>query len=189
MSTTQQDKPGSKARQRNRKADKRNQKGEQQAAVRPDQDETSSIVAPAEVAPPEVAPVEVAFVEAEPVAMAAEEATEVARATEAALIGEVLLPDVRNATPPSNAVGLQTVAQAYGDYTRVSWQAGRFLVERLIAARSFDEAIGIQGEFAKQAYANFLAQSQKICELYGELAQQFFRPYEKFATDRTRIGR
>jgi hypothetical protein len=55
--------------------------------------------------------------------------------------------------------------------------------------RSIDEAIEIQGEFAKQAYANFLAHSERICVLYGEWAQQFFRPFDKFATQWTRIGR
>ena len=102
---------------------------------------------------------------------------------------EVLAPDVRDATPPLNAVNLQTVAQAYGEYTRKSWQTSRFLVERLMTARSFDEATEIQGEFAKQAYANFLAQSQKICELYGDLAKQFFKPLDKFTTPWTRPGR
>jgi hypothetical protein len=176
MSTTQRDKPTGKPRQRSRKADQRNQKGEPQAAVRPDQDETRAIIAPTEA---ELAPVAMAV---------AEDVTDTAL-SEAALSGEVLPPDVRDATSPSNAVGLQSVAQAYGDYTRKSWQASRFLVERLITARTFDEAIEIQGEFAKQAYTNFLAQSERICELYGELAKQFFRPFDKFATGWTRIGR
>jgi hypothetical protein len=177
MPTTQEEKPA-KPRQRSRKADQRNQKGEPRATTTPELDQTSAIVAPAAV---EVEPAEV-----EPVAIAAlEEATEV----EVALSGEVLPPDAANTMPPLNTVSFQTVAQAYGDYTRKSWQASRFLVERLITVRTFDEAIEIQGEFAKQAYANFVTQSERICELYGELAKQFFRPFEKFATERTRIGR
>jgi len=179
MPTTQQDKPTAKARQRSRKADQRNQKGEPKAAVSPDLDQTNPIVAPAEAEAE--AQVEV---EAAPAAMAALE-----EVTEVALSGEVLPPEAGNTTPPLNAVNFQTVAHAYGDYTRKSWQAGRFLVERLITVRTFDEAIEIQSEFAKQAYVNFVAQSERICELYGELAKQFFRPFEKFATERTRIGR
>jgi hypothetical protein len=180
MPTTQQDKPTAKARQRSRKADQRNQKGEPKAAVSPDLDQTNPIVAPAEAEAQAEAQVEV---EAAPAAMAALE-----EVTEVALSGEVLPPEAGNTTP-LNAVNFQTVAHAYGDYTRKSWQAGRFLVERLITVRTFDEAIEIQSEFAKQAYVNFVAQSERICELYGELAKQFFRPFEKFATERTRIGR
>ena len=93
---------------------------------------------------------------------------------EAALSGEVLPPAVH--APGSQAAGLPAIAQAYSDYTRQSWLNGRVLVERLIAVRSFDEAIEIQGEFAKQTYANFLTQSERMCVLYGEWAQQFFRP-------------
>ena len=181
MSTTQRDKPTGKPRQRSRKADQRNQKGEPQAAVRPDQNETRAIVAPAEA---ERAPAAMAV--AEDVADTTPSDTAL---SEAALSGEMLPPDIRDTTSPSNPLGLQSVAQAYGDYTRKSWQASRFLVERLVTARTFDEAIEIQGEFAKQAYANFLAQSERICELYGELAKQFFRPFDKFATGWTRIGR
>lgn len=187
MSTTQRDKPTAKARQRNRK-DQRNQKSERQASVRPDRDDESApIVAPADAAPVAM----VAMEEAGGVAM--EQVTEVATEeameedTEVALSGEVLPPDVSGDTaPPSNAVGLTTVVQAYGDYTRKSWQASRFLVERLMTARSFDEAIEIEGEFAKQAYANFFAQSQKICGLYGEMAKQLFQPFDKFAIQWTR---
>jgi hypothetical protein len=43
-----------------------------------------------------------------------------------------------------------------------------------MSARSFDKAIEVQTEFARQAYANFVAESQKICELYSELAKQIF---------------
>jgi Phasin protein len=104
---------------------------------------------------------------------------------EAPLSGEVLPPEVRVAPQ----AGVFAIAQAYGEYTRKSWLNGRFLVERLIAVRSFDEAIEIQGEFAKQAYTNFVVQSQKIGMLYGEWAQQFFRPFEKIAAGWPRIGR
>jgi hypothetical protein len=188
MSTTQRDKPTAKQRQRNRKADQRNQKGEQQAAPSSDQEKPDRERPDQNQERPIVAPPIVAAAEAEPLAMAAsEEAIE--EAAEMPLSGEVLPPDVGDTTPPMNAVSLQTVIQAYGDYTRNSWQTNRFLVERLVTARSFDEAIEIQGEFARQAYANFLAQSQKMCELYGELAIQFFRPLDKFATGWTHIGR
>jgi hypothetical protein len=175
MPTPHDEKP-TKPRQRSRKPDQRNLKGEQKAEVRPDSGPVSPIVSPIEAAAIETAPVEAASVVI---------AVEAAR--DAALSGEVLPPQVR--APASLAAGLPAIAQAYGDYTRKSWTAGRFLVERLVAARSFDEAVEIQGEFAKQAYANFVAQSGRICELYGEWSQQLFRPFEKLAADWTRGGR
>lgn len=177
MPTTQEEKLA-KQRQRSRKADQRNPKGERKTETRLDSDAISPVAAP---------------IESEPVAMAAEEVAgveevaDVEEAADAALTGEVLPPEVREHAP--QAAGLPAIAQIYAEYTRKSWAASRFLVERLIAARSVDEAVGIQGEFAQQAYANFAAQSQKICELYGEWAQQIFRPLEKFTAEWTRRER
>jgi len=108
------------------------------------------------------------------------------KAGDAALSGEVLPPEVREHAPQT--AGAQAIALAYGDYTRKSVLAGRFLVERLVTVRSFEEAIEIQGEFAKQAFANFVAHSERICELYGAWAQQYFRPFDKFAAQWNRIG-
>jgi Phasin protein len=182
MPTIEEEKPA-KPRPRSRKtADQRNPKGEQKVAARPESDPVSSVMAPIEADP-----VEIASVETTPVTITAVPAITMEAARDAALSGEVLPPEVRQYAPQT--AGAQAIALAYGDYTRKSWAASRFLVERLITVRSIDEAIEIQGEFAKQAYANFLTHSQKICELYGEWAQQWFAPIEKFTTPWTRIGR
>jgi Phasin protein len=200
MPTTREEKPTAKSRQRNRKTDQRKAKGEKKVEVRPEVDPVSAIMAPMEAAPVETTPVEITPVEITPVEIAPVEIAPVEIApvevaplsvtveTEAvtALSGEVL-PPVREHAPQT--AGAQAIALAYGDYTRKSWLTGRFLVERLITARSLDEAIEIQGEFAKQAYANFVAHSERICELYGAWAQQCFRPLENLATEWPRIGR
>jgi hypothetical protein len=191
MPTTREEKPTAKSRQRNRKTDQRKAKGEKKVEVRPEVDPVSAIMAPmeaaqeitpVEVAPAEITPVEIAPVEITPVEIAAIEVAPVPVTVETeavtALSGEVL-PPVREHAPQT--AGAQAIALAYGDYTRKSWLTGRFLVERLITARSLDEAIEIQGEFARQAYANFVAHSERLCELYGAWAQQCFRPLENLA--------
>jgi len=59
-----------------------------------------------------------------------------------------------------------------------------------MAVRSFDKAIEVQTELARQAYANFVVDSHKICELYSELAKQIiFGPWEGFAAKVTQTGR
>jgi hypothetical protein len=194
MPTTQEEKPA-KPRSRSRKAEQRAAKaGQKLVEVRAEPDPVSAMVeteAPAietvriDAPAVEQAPIEQTLIEETPVQ---ETVTDIApavameKAQDVALSGEVL-PPVHAAA--SEAAGFQAIAQAYGDYTKKSWLNGRVLVERLIAVRSFDEAIEIQGDFAKQAYANFLVHSQKICVLYGEWAQQLFRP---IATN-WRIGR
>ena len=70
---------------------------------------------------------------------------------------------------------MQTIANAYRDYTRKSVQENRRFVERLMDVRSLDKAVEVQADFATQAYANFVAQSQRICGLYSQLAGQALR--------------
>jgi phasin protein len=116
--------------------------------------------------------------------------SEVAKPVEVLLSGEVIPPDApvggdrpAGVFPPT----IEAIAKAYGDYARQSFQTNRSFVERLIGARSFEEAIGVQAEFAKQAYENFVAESLKLCELYGELTRQIFRPFGGLAATITHV--
>lgn len=85
---------------------------------------------------------------------------------------------VRAAAPSDAApVSLQTIATAYGDYTKKTLDEARSFVEKLIGARSLDKAIAIQSEFAQHAFQNLVADTQKIYGLYGELAKQTFKPF------------
>jgi phasin family protein len=91
------------------------------------------------------------------------------------------------ATPADTVpVSLQTLASAYGDYTRKSLEETRSFVEKLTGVRSLDKVMEVQTEFAKQAYQTFVAESQKIRELHSELAKQTFRPLEGSAAKTTR---
>ena len=185
MPTIQEEKR-TKPRSRSRKADQRSSKGGQkQVEVRAEADPVSPMVAELEATEVQVVETEAVVVDVAPVAVmepviATGPVVALEQPEPAALVGEVLPPEVLQ--PVSQVDGFQAIAQAYGEYTKKSWLNGRLLMERLIAARTLDEAIEIQGEFAKQAYANFLTQSERIYGLYGEWAQQFFRPLEKLAT-------
>ena len=44
--------------------------------------------------------------------------------------------------------------------------------------KSLDKAFEAQSEYAKSAYETFVADSQKIAGLYGDLAKQAFKPVE-----------
>ena len=206
MPTTQEEKPV-KPRSRSRKADQKTAKAAVKPQAAPEQASVAAEpvsvmiaaaieaaatevpqaeMAPAETAQPNVtqasmAPDDVAPDDAAPVAVMME------KAPAAALSGEVLPPEVRKVALQTTS--LSAIALAHGDYARKSWAAGRSLVERWITVRSFGEAIEVQSEFAKQAYENFIAHSQRICDLYGAWAQQFFRPYEKLASEWTRTAR
>lgn len=182
MATTQRDKPGAKARQRARKTEQRAQKNEQPVVASPKPE--------GEIVADQMADMAAATEQAEEKAMN-EFADAVLRAEDAALSGEILPPEVRanTAAQPLYGISFQAIATAYADYARKSWQAGRQLVERLMTTRSLDEAVEVQGEFARQTCANFVVHSQKIGGLYGEVTRQFFHPLESLATEWTRFGR
>lgn len=74
--------------------------------------------------------------------------------------------------------GLSAIASAYGDYVKKSYEDGKSFAEKLSGVKSLDKALEAQSEYAKSAYETFVADSQKIVSLYGELAKQAFKPLE-----------
>ena len=77
--------------------------------------------------------------------------------------------------------GFLAIASAYGDYTKKSFEDTKLFVEKLSGVKSLDKAIELQADFAKATYDTFVAESQKISELYANLAKQTFKPFEDFA--------
>ena len=75
-------------------------------------------------------------------------------------------------------VSLQTIANAYRDYTRKSFEEFGSFVEQLSGVRSLDKAMTVQTEFVKRAYETSVAESQKICELHNRLAKQTLDPFK-----------
>jgi phasin family protein len=208
MSTTQQDKPGGKPRQRKGKADQRSRKPDQQQSPKLDQREAEEQIG-ATVASTDASTTTgtVASVEAASIGAAA--------LADASSIGEVApvdAPSIGAAAPvdapsigaaaPADAppigavapadnvqISIQTIANAYSDYTRKSIEETTSFVEKLTGVRSLDKAIEIQAEFARQAYETFVAESQRICELYSQLAKQMFKPFAGLLAKATHSGR
>jgi phasin family protein len=214
MSTTHQGKPGGKPRQRKGKADQRSRKPDQQQSPKLDQreakDQIGATMASADastigtVAPGgEVAPADASSISA--VAPADVPSIDDVAPVDAPSIGAVALADVSSSTgavapvdapsigsvaPADNfPVSIQTIANAYSDYTRKSLEETTSFVEKLTGVRSLDKAIEIQAEFARQAYETFVAESQRICELYSQLAKQIFKPFAGLLAKATHSGR
>lgn len=90
---------------------------------------------------------------------------------------------VASATSVQN--GLQAIASAYGDYTKKSFEDTRSFVEKLSGVKSLDKALEAQTEFARSSYETFVAESQKIAGLYGDLAKQAYKPVESLVAKLT----
>lgn len=90
---------------------------------------------------------------------------------------------VASATTLQN--GVQAIAGVAGDYTKKSFEDGNAFLEKLAGVKSLDKAIEIQSEYAKSSYEAFVAESQKIGELYADLAKQAYKPFEGFVAKMT----
>jgi hypothetical protein len=97
------------------------------------------------------------------------------------VLAEPVLTEPVSAEPSSTEpapVSLQTIANAYRDYTRKSIEEFGSFVEQLSGVRSLDKAMTVQSEFVKRAYETSVAESQKICELHNRLAKQTLDPFK-----------
>jgi phasin family protein len=159
MSDTDQNTATEKSGRRNRKSGQRNQKPDQQPDAKATIDTAAEIAAPADTAAP----------------------------AETAAAADTAAPDTT--APNTTPVSFQTIANAYGDYTRKSLEETRSFVEKLGGVRSLDKAMEVQSDFAKQAFDTLVAESQRIRGLHRELARQTFKPLEELVAKASQPGR
>ena len=74
--------------------------------------------------------------------------------------------------------GAQALAVEAGDYTKKSFENGSAFVEKLLSAKSFENAVEIQTDYVKQSYESFVAEATKFGELYADLARDAYKPFE-----------
>ena len=74
---------------------------------------------------------------------------------------------------------LQAIFAEGADYTKKSVESRLAVVEKLLGCKSLETVIQIQSEYAKMAYAAFVAQATKMGELHSNLAKAAFKPAEQ----------
>jgi hypothetical protein len=72
----------------------------------------------------------------------------------------------------------QSIAAETTEYSKKALENHAALLEKLFAAKSFENAMQIQSEHAKAAYESAVAQATKIGELYTSLAKEALKPME-----------
>jgi hypothetical protein len=73
----------------------------------------------------------------------------------------------------------QAIAAEVSDYTKRSFEEGTATFEKLLSAKSIEQAVEIQTGYAKRAYDEYMHQVSKIGGLYAELAKEAYKPFEK----------
>ena len=75
--------------------------------------------------------------------------------------------------------GLQAIAAEVTDYHKRWFEDGTATFEKLLSAKSIEQAFEIQTNYAKRAYDEYMAQLTKLGSMYTELAKDSYRPFER----------
>src|SRR5208337_2685718 len=86
------------------------------------------------------------------------------------------------ATSSSLAKGWQTIAAESSEYSKKSFENGSAFLEKLLGAKSLENAIQIQSEYAKTFLEELVGYVTKTGELYSDLAKEAFKPIETAIT-------
>jgi len=73
---------------------------------------------------------------------------------------------------------LQAIFAEGADYTKKAVESRLAVVEKLLGAKSLETVIQIQSDYAKTAYAAFIAQATKMGELHSNLVKSAFKPVQ-----------
>jgi phasin family protein len=76
--------------------------------------------------------------------------------------------------------GLQAIAVEMADYSKKSFEEGTAATEKLFGAKSLEKAIEVQSDYFKTAYESFVSEATKLGELYSDLAQEAYKPFEGY---------
>jgi hypothetical protein len=66
------------------------------------------------------------------------------------------------------------------DYSKKSFEEGTAATEKLFGAKSLEKAIEVQSDYFKTSYESFVSQATKLGELYSDLAQEAYKPFEGY---------
>ena len=74
--------------------------------------------------------------------------------------------------------GFQAVVAEVTNYSKKAFEDGTRAFEQLVGAKSVEQAIEIQSQYAKKAYDAHIAQMTKLGEMYVSLARDAFKPVQ-----------
>ncbi len=73
----------------------------------------------------------------------------------------------------------QAIAAEMSDYTKRSFEDGASTMEKLMAAKSMEQAMEIQSSYVKRAYDDYMQQVTKLGGMYANMAKDAYKPMEK----------
>ena len=77
--------------------------------------------------------------------------------------------------------GWQAITAEVTDYSKKTLEDSTRAFEQLIGAKSVEQAVEIQSQYAKKAFETWTAEVAKLREMYVALAQDAYKPVEQAA--------
>lgn len=74
--------------------------------------------------------------------------------------------------------GMQALATEAADYSKRAFDEGTVAVEKLLSARSLDNAVQAQSDYVRTAYEGYVGQISKVGVIVADMAKDAYRPYE-----------
>jgi hypothetical protein len=81
--------------------------------------------------------------------------------------------------------GFQALATTVTENTKKAFEDATGTFEQLVSAKSVEQAIEIQSQYAKRAFDNYVAQASKLGEWYVTVIQNASKPVEQAVAKRT----
>lgn len=74
--------------------------------------------------------------------------------------------------------GFQAIATEVTDYSRHTFEEGAAAFEKLAGAKSVEQAVEIQTDYARKAYEDYVNRASRIGEMYVDIARAAYKPVE-----------
>ena len=74
--------------------------------------------------------------------------------------------------------GFQVITAEVTDYSKKAFEESTRAFQQLIGAKSIEQAIEIQTQYAKKTFDAYVAQMSKLGEMYVGLAKDAYKPVE-----------
>jgi hypothetical protein len=77
--------------------------------------------------------------------------------------------------------GTQAIATEIADHSRRVFENGTKTMENLFSAKSLDQAVEVQSQYARSAYEGYVILANKLGQIYADLTKETFKPYESLS--------
>jgi hypothetical protein len=75
--------------------------------------------------------------------------------------------------------GFQAIATEWTDYSKQVFENSTKAYEKMVGAKSVEDAIEVQTKYAKKAYDAHIAEMTKLGEMYARLMQTAFKTWAR----------